>query len=325
VSTTPKSHLYKLDDLLQGGRAWTARELARRLGVSGRTVARYVDRLRREFRAPVESSRAGYRYASSFSLSPVRYSERDLFALEAARSVLEQYRGSFLTRQIEERIEELARRLVDRLPEGEIDLAQYLSFRISGTPSTELDALMDLLECALLRKEIEIRYRSPGAREATPRRVRPHGLTNRDGVWYLVAHDERRGKMVPFNVARIGGLRRTGREFERDPGFRLEDHFREAFSVMRGERRETVRIRFAPEKAHFTRERQFHPDQVLHERPDGGIDFEVTVDEPAELVPFVLGFGAGAEVLEPAWLRERVHEELSKAQTPYLEGDRASP
>ena len=130
---------------------------------------------------------------------------------------------------------------------------------------------MELLECALLRSRIELWYRTAGSSDEKRREVDPHALTNRDGVWYLVAYDHRRRKMVPFNVSRIVRFRPTGESFERDPAFDLEAHFTAAFSVMRGDRpAQKVRIRFSPEKAHFAREREFHPTQVLVEIADGG-------------------------------------------------------
>jgi predicted DNA-binding transcriptional regulator YafY len=308
MSRSIQKLLFRLDDLLQGGSLRTARELADALGVSPRTVNRYVTRLRSEFGAPVEGGSAGYRYASPFTLRPIQYTERDLFALYAAQSVLRPLKGTFLTAQIRDRIREILRSMGDRTAREEVDLRDYLSFHTTGTPSEDLDALFDLLECALTRTVLRMRYRSLGAEEAAERRIDPYALSNRNGVWYLVAHDHRRGMLVHFNVARIEGFRRAG-TFERDPDFDLEAHFRGTFSVMRGESPETVRVRFRPGAARFLREREFHPSQVLVEREDGSVDFEVTVDHPEEVLYFVRGFGPDAEVLAPDWLRRRLSEE----------------
>jgi predicted DNA-binding transcriptional regulator YafY len=305
MSRSIQKLLFRIDELLQGGAVRTAADLAEALGVSSRTVNRYVTRLREEFGAPVEGSRDGYRYAAPFSLRPVRYSEKDLFALYAAQSILRPLRGTFLTEQIRERIREILRSMGDRVTREEVDLRNYLSFHQSGTPAEDLDGLFDLLECALSRTRLRIRYRSLGSERATERRVDPYALSNRNGVWYLIAHDHRRGKRIHFNVARIEGFRRAG-TFERDPRFDLEAHFRGSFSVMKGERPETVRIVLRREAARFVREREFHPSQVLRDLPDGSVEFEVTVDEPEELIHFVRGFGPAAEVLEPGWFRERM-------------------
>ncbi len=311
-------HLFRIDELLQGGKRHTASELARELGVSSRTVNRYTLRLKDDFGAPIEGDQGGYRYSKPFTLKPFQLSDKDLFALYAARSVLEQYKGSFLTEQIEERIAELVAGLVERDPRAEgLDLGDYLSFRISGTPVSELDSLMELLECALLRSRIDMEYRTPGSDEARRRRVDPYGLSNRDGVWYLVGFDHQREKVIPFNVSRIRRFRRTGRHFEREETFDLEGFFREAFGVMRGGDPERVRVRFSAAKAHFVREREFHPDQIVAEREDGGLDFEVTVDRPEEILHFVLGFGKDAEVLEPDWLRNRIQQEVTSMKGLY--------
>jgi len=313
-----QTRLFQLDGLFQRGRTWSAEELAGELGVSGRTVNRDVRRLREEFGAPVASSVAGYRYERPFTLKPLELDEKDLFALYSARAVLEQYRGSFLTRQIDERIEELVAGLVDRLPREGLDLSDYLSFRISGTPATELDQLMELLEAALLRRRLELHYRTAGSPDPRKRRVDPYALTNRDGVWYLLGHDHLRGKVVPFNVSRIARFRRTDDEFERPGDFDPQEHFRDAFGVMRGDRpAETVLVRFSPARAHIVREREFHPTQQLVEREDGGVDYRVEINEPAEILPFVLGFGRDAEIVAPAWLRQRMREEAEALARRY--------
>lgn len=315
--------LFELDAIFQGGDVHTADALAEKIGVSSRTVHRYIKRLRDDFGAPVAGGADGFRYERPFSLKPFELDERDLFALYSARSVLEPYRGTFLTSQIDARIAELTAGLLDRLPRDGLDLREYLSFHLTGVPSTELDSLMELLEASLMRQQLEIEYHTPGSASDRRRRVDPHALSNRDGVWYLVAYDHRRSKMIPFNISRMGKLRRTGRTFDRDPHFSLEQFFRDAFSVMRGGKPETVRIRFSKEKAHFLREREFHPTQVLQERDDGGVDCELTIDEPGEIMPFVLRFGAGAEVLEPAWLRDRLHDEARQLAYLYKDKNRS--
>ena len=310
--------LFQLDALFQRGRTWSAEELATELGTSGRTINRYVRRLREDFGAPVASSVAGYRYERPFTLKPLELDEKDLFALYSARAVLEQYRGSFLTRQIDERIEELVAGLVDRLPREGLDLSEYVSFRISGTPATELDQLMELLEAALLRRRLDLHYRTAGSAEPRKRRVDPYALTNRDGVWYLLGHDHLRGKVVPFNVSRIARFRRTDDTFERPEDFDPQEHFRDAFGVMRGDRpAQTVVVRFSPARAHIVREREFHPTQTLTEREDGGVDYRVEINEPTEILPFVLGFGSEAEILEPGWLREKMRDEAGALADRY--------
>ena len=54
-------HLFRIDELLQGGKRHTASELARELGVSSRTVNRYTLRLKDDFGAPIEGDQGGMR------------------------------------------------------------------------------------------------------------------------------------------------------------------------------------------------------------------------------------------------------------------------
>src|SRR6185437_15972109 len=73
----------RLLSLLQSRRHWSGEELARRLGVSGRTLRRDVDRLR-ELGYPVEAQRGvdgGYQLAAGAALPPLVLDDDEAVAL----------------------------------------------------------------------------------------------------------------------------------------------------------------------------------------------------------------------------------------------------
>ncbi len=70
----------------------------------------------------------------------------------------------------------------------------------------------------------------------------------------------------------------------------------------------TVKIRFEPRLANYMLERIWSEDQEIEELDGGEIILTLTARNKYEVVPWVLGFGAEAEVLEPQWLREKVGE-----------------
>ena len=321
MALSSRKKLLALDDLLRDGQWHGAKEIAARLGVSERTVIRHIQALREEG-APVEDGKKGYRYADrSFSLRPARVAAKDLIGLALALAVLQQYRKNELVRELERRIREA----IDRFGLGDeiekLGLSRYLSFHVSGPPGRELGILDRLLDWAMTKTQIRLRYRSKGQKAAEERLVDPYGLSNRDGVWYLVAFDHKRRRFIPFSVARIESAA-AGEPFEPDPEFDLQGFFRSTFFVMKGERPEPVRIRFSGEAADLVRAREYHPSQKIAERPDGSIDFEVTVETPEELLWFALDFGDKAEILEPAWLREKMAGIVERMGTIYARGKR---
>jgi predicted DNA-binding transcriptional regulator YafY len=83
----------------------------------------------------------------------------------------------------------------------------------------------------------------------------------------------------------------------------------------------TARVWFHPDKSGFIEEaNRRHPAQAVTRRPDGAI-FEVALpDHPSVWLFFkvwVLGWGAAAEVLEPAALRQAIADELAEQHQRY--------
>jgi predicted DNA-binding transcriptional regulator YafY len=81
-----------------------------------------------------------------------------------------------------------------------------------------------------------------------------------------------------------------------------------------------VRIRFDKRWSTYVQEHIWHPSQQLTPGPGGGIELSMQVGGTAELRSWVLSFGAGAEVLEPASLRSEVVKELAGGVARYRGG-----
>jgi len=65
-----------------------------------------------------------------------------------------------------------------------------------------------------------------------------------------------------------------------------------------------VVLRFHPRVAHRVRETRWHRSEQVEEQPDGSVIWRARVAEPQEMVPWIRGWGADVEVLEPLELRE---------------------
>jgi CRISPR-associated endonuclease/helicase Cas3 len=65
------------------------------------------------------------------------------------------------------------------------------------------------------------------------------------------------------------------------------------------------------------RETRWHPSQRIEELADGYLLWRAQIAEPREMLPWIRGWGADCEVVEPAELRERVAEEYRRAAEVY--------
>ena len=73
-----------------------------------------------------------------------------------------------------------------------------------------------------------------------------------------------------------------------------------------------IKLRFSARVAARVKETRWHPTEQVTEQPDGSLLWSASIAEPREMLPWVRGWGADVEVLEPEELREKMKEEIEK-------------
>lgn len=278
-----------------------AEDLAHTFEVSKRTIYRDITALS-EARVPIVASPgAGYRLMDGYFLPPLSFSPDEaamlVLGVRAVRSAVDAvYREAAegATRKLEAVLPADARARVQELGE---------SMRISGGWASEADLeKMAALRGAILdRRVVRMLYHSPRREGPTERAVEPYALRFSRGVWQLTGFCQLRGAARAFRVDRIDDLMLTDLSFERDP---------ELLDGARPRRREAggdwleVRVRFAPGTLRWVREEQHWSMQG--EEPDGVLLYGV--GEPADIVPWLLRWGAAAEVLAPDCIRDALRD-----------------
>jgi len=64
-------------------------------------------------------------------------------------------------------------------------------------------------------------------------------------------------------------------------------------------------------------ESRWHRSQQIEPQEDGTLIWRARIAAPQEMLNWIQGWGAGVEVLEPAWLRERVVEDVRRMAEMY--------
>jgi predicted DNA-binding transcriptional regulator YafY len=137
------------------------------------------------------------------------------------------------------------------------------------------------------------------------------------GTWVLLArcrscHDWRK-----FLLARMDSPSITNNSFIPQPRSAWNHHLEGAYGIFQGGQSVPAVIRFAPERARRIREQVWHPDQRLDQQPDGSLLLTVLVADLREIKLQVMQYGAEAEVLAPAALREEIRREVEKMARVY--------
>jgi proteasome accessory factor B len=163
------------------------------------------------------------------------------------------------------------------------------------------------------RKRITFTYRSKDATHA--RTIDPYGLTHRRGRWYLVGHDQQSDQIRSFRLDRVEGAihmthpSRPGPEFDVPDGFNLEGYM-ERPPFVQGELLSEAKVRFDPSTAWWVE--RASPWLRLEYAGDMSATATVEVADDSGFVSWLLGFGEGAEVLEPQRLRDATKRRLEQ-------------
>lgn len=215
--SAPSSRLLALLSLLQARRDWPGAVLAERLAVTTRTVRRDVDRLRAlGYRVEaVKGPDGGYRLAAGSELPPLLFDDEQAVALAVA---LQNAPATGVD------IAEAAERALATVRQV---LPSRLRHRVDGVRFTgaeksvrvDPDVLEAVSEAVRLRKVLRFDYAAADRPDLSDRpdrparRVEPHGLATRDGLWYLVAWDLDAGDWRVFRLDRMRPRIPTGPVF----------------------------------------------------------------------------------------------------------------
>lgn len=164
----------------------------------------------------------------------------------------------------------------------------------------ETDAVDGVADAVVGRQAVRFAYRTASG-EQRDRTLDPYGVVLRRGTWYVVGRDHDRDDLRSFRLDRVrGAIRPVG-----EPGaYELPDDVDLAGHVQ-GPAGDAVDVVLAvtPQARWAAEARGGH---VVGRRPDGRDLVELVEVDRFRLLPWVLGFGADVEVVEPEELRHEV-------------------
>jgi predicted DNA-binding transcriptional regulator YafY len=298
--------------------------LADDLGVVRRTVYRDLDALMLAGFPVVSEKRDGrvfYRFLDTFRLGDVPFTPDEILALAFGEDLLRVLEGTVFHDSIRSALAKIRAGLGP-------ELADYLArlgaaFRVLPGPHKSYahlrETIRTLNDAVLAQRSVRIRYRTGRTGAVSSRTLDPYRVWYRSGGLYVVGHDHKSGELRTFAVDRISAIEATARRFAVASDFDFERYIGSSFGVI-AEPATRVRILFESRWAGFVAERTWHPSQTLTATEGGRVELTMEVGGTDELRTWILSFGDGAVVLEPAALRDAVSRELEAALARYAEG-----
>lgn len=309
---------------IRAGEYPNASAFAREWEVSRKTIQRDIEFMRYSLGAPIEfdPQRNGFCYTNpSWSLPAMQLTEGELLQLLLAERMARQYKGTPLARTLESLSEKILAMLPDKVSVNPAYIrAQFSFYGLPARPISE-EVWLPLFQALHANRVVRMLYKGVGDGEAKSREIEPVHLACIAEEWYLVAYDLGRQDFRNFAVSRIQTAEVTDEAFEPrelDP----EAYFANRFGRFVGKPGQTHRIviRFNPGAAVLVPERIWHPEQEIQTHPDGSLTLTFPAPALYEVRRWVLQWGAEAEVLEPARLREDVRKEAEGLIRTYGKG-----
>ncbi|MFZ5891119.1 MAG: helix-turn-helix transcriptional regulator [Myxococcota bacterium] len=334
---TQHRRLDRLRELLERHpRGLSLYELADALGVTVRTMRRYIGEIEREYDLESTPTRGGgallWRVRTSEMPRKVELRRTQAYALLAARRLFEPMRGSALFEEIDLAVGKLltfAQR-PGRGPNAGLADAR-LEQRFLYLPhapknyAEKTEELDDLFQAVSDLRPLTLSYKSIGRAADERITIHPYALVlHRDSI-YCVGFHVARGEVRTFLLDRMRDTEcATNERFELPADFDIDEYFQGEFGIWKGAAPQRVVVEFDAAAAEYVRMRRVHATQKLSSIAGGGVRLSMTVGNLNPVLSWVLEWGHRARVVSPPELVERVREELARALDNYTSSNEKS-
>jgi len=302
-------------NLLRSRRNLRAADLAKECEVSDRTIYRDIISLS-SANIPIYFD-DGYKLLTDAFLPPLNFSLEDYLFLKLGLSStplsINTPLGKSAKRVLAKIDASLSQEVKNRL--GDLGDPLRMSLKTTGDFS-KLGLIFNLIEQSILNKRtIRLDYEALESGRNS-RDIDPYALIFRRHSWYLLGFCHLRGEIRVFRLNRIKKVTLTDKNFEKKPGFSVEEFFKDSWEIYQGKPTE-VKLRFFGKAVKVIESGQHHPSENLIKQKDGSLLYSVRVKGTEEILMWILGFGEMVEVLEPEELRENIKETIRKIQKLY--------
>ncbi|MBN2149654.1 MAG: YafY family transcriptional regulator [Anaerolineales bacterium] len=306
--TTTATRLITLIMLLQNRPHQKATALADALGVSVRTLHRYMNMLE-EMGLPIYTERGpygGFSLVRGYKMPPLIFSPEEAVAVYLGASLVEEMWG----RLYQDAARGVLAKLENLLPEEQRQEVAWArrSMAATGLHRADQERLAPTLEklrrAARERRQVRMLYQSGSTPHPRSRELDVYALVHRWGWWYVIGYCHLRQAVRSFRVDRILELVLLEQTFAVLEDFNLRQYLA---SEQSSQPQIHFRLRFAPSMAHLALYNRSYWETV-EEQPDDSVVVGSNAPELVWAASTALAYGPDVEVLEPPELRQMVAE-----------------
>ena len=305
--------------LLEHPEGMTQAELARRLGVNRSTISRYFPTLPKHIYVETDGR---WKVDRSAYLVNVRFNLHEALAVHLAARLLttrldrQNPHAAAALRKLGIALERLAPQVSQHLGQS----ADVMDDAARRHDPHYLQVLERLTLAWAEGRKLKVWHRKKPGEEVfcytfSPYFLEPYAVGQ---TIQVIGLREPPNALRTFRVDRIERVETTEEAYEIpadfDPRKLLEDTWGIWYTDQ--EPQEVV-LRFHPNVTARVRETQWHRSEQVAMQPDGYLLWRAWVAEPREMLPWIRGWGADVEVLEPQWLRSDLQQEAQRLALVY--------
>jgi len=286
--------------------------------VDKKTIMRDIDSLSGIcFISELERNNKTYYTADKFRLSDITFTSPELISLSFMLELLKPYQYMTMGRTSYELINKLLDNTTNLNREFIKHFTDLVSINTNDYISDTLNPEVEekLHDSIQNKRKAKIIYRSFGSDEDTIRVIHPYELSINDGALCVIGFCELRNEIRDFRVSRIRAITLL------DDKFHIPDDYhsgrsRRKFIHLSGNVVEQIIISFDHKTAKYIMEYESElADEIV--QTEDGITFIRNTAVTDELIRWILQFGHGAKVLNPAHLKDKIKHELESSLKQY--------
>ncbi|OBA92821.1 MULTISPECIES: YafY family protein [Mycolicibacterium] len=293
------SRVLQLLGLLQARRVWTGQELADRLGVTGRSVRRDIERLR-DLGYPVHASKGrdgGYQLGAGAALPPLLLDPEEAVAMAVCLRLAAGGSVAGVGESALRALSKLDQVMPARL-RSQVSAVHDATVTLTGGGAVEAvspDDLMTLARACRDHEHVRLGYTDIRGNN-TERRLEPYQLVTTGRRWYLLAYDRDKQDWRTLRLDRMVDVKAAGTTFAPRPAPDPAEFVRQAITA--SPYRYVARVRYEASESQLAQMFSASSAQIVADGPDRCV---VTAggDDPERIVLYLAMPGYRFEVLEP--------------------------
>lgn len=294
-------------------------QLADQFEVTPRTIYRDLTALDTDLHVPLYSDRGRWAVREDYFLPPVRFGIPEALHIFLAVRLMARFDHRY-----NPYVDSTFRLLGSVLSEPLKDQVRLTLDWMQALPRDErhIRALATVAEAWASRRKLKILYRALDDEHPTERIIAPYHIEPAapGHASYVIAHCFLRDAVRVFKIERIEKSVLLNETYTIPGEFNPDAFLGPAWGIIVEGPVQTVRLRITdPTVMRIMSETIWHPSQVQEKKKDGSLIVTFHVMNTVELCSWILGWGAGVEVLDPPDLRQRISEmaqAVSRLYTP---------